>query len=76
MKVREDITWGNRPIYAIEDALVEEMTGYCDRGSLEQVEADVSAIKALLAKFMARHISTVDDLNELIGYNKYIEVRE
>ena len=75
MKIREICAW-NREGYSLEATLESEMTGYSERGELEQLAADIEAIRRFVAKFAARHIRHVEELNEIVGYRKYEDVEE
>lgn len=69
MKVRQ--VYGSK-VMEVADALTLEMTGESERGAVEQLEADVDAMRNLLAKFIAQHVRTVDDLNRLTSYREYV----
>lgn len=64
----------NRP-YDIEDCLDSLMQGYSDSGSIEKIEADLYAVRVVLAKFMAQHVTTLAELNSLAGFGRFEEFR-
>jgi len=75
MKIRMTDVW-HTEFCSMETALENEMTGYSERGELEQLVADVEAIRRFVAKFAARYITSAEELNGLVGYQKYEKVKE
>ena len=58
-------------------AIKWELDSDTDGGELERMRGKIEKLQEVLAKFMALHITSVDDLNEILcGYDKYDEVIE
>lgn len=75
MKVRSIYGFNIKDI-SIEEALEKLMTSDCGRGQLENMQHNIEAMREVLARFMAQHIKTVDQLNELVGYPEYKQAGE
>lgn len=76
MKVKSDDFSNSRPI-SLEDALVFEMEASTDHGcgQLEQLQADVQLMRNMLAKFMAKRMESVSELNTMTQWRTYTEVK-
>ncbi len=45
-----------------------------DNGQLEQIQRDIDALRNLIVAFMSHHITTVDQLNDLAGYQRFLKM--
>ena len=45
-----------------------------DSGQLEQIQRDIDALRNLIVAFMSHHITTVDQLNDLAGYQRFLKM--
>lgn len=75
MKYREK-GWSGNSAHSKETVVLNLLTGYSESGSIEQIEADIRAMQDVLTRFICSHINTVEELNELAGYDKFEEVDE
>jgi len=73
MKVKDK--WYQNCELDIETALLREMQNDMGAdGQLERLQYELNNTQQVLAKFMAQQIKSINQLNELVGYNKYEEV--
>ena len=73
MKVKDK--WYPEREFDIESALLREMQNDMGAdGQLERLQYELNNTQQVLARFMAQHIKTLSQLNEVAGYNKYEEV--
>ena len=73
MKVKDK--WYPEREFDIESALLREMQNDMGaEGTIERIECELCSTQQVLAKFMAQHIKTLSQLNEVVGYEKYEEV--
>lgn len=75
LKVIEKEDWHIRSgkILKLEEVLPELLCGNSERGSIEQMEADIEAIRSVLIRFLQANISSVEQLNILAGYERFKE---
>ena len=70
MKLKDK--WYPEREFDVESALLREMQNDMGAdGALERISYELSSTQQVLAKFMAQHIKTLSQLNEVCGYNKY-----
>lgn len=73
MKVTDK--WYPDRVFDVESALLREMQDAMHSdGQFERLQAELTSTQLVLARFMAQHIKTLSQLNEVAGYNKYEEV--
>ena len=73
MKVKDK--WYPERVFDVESALLREMQNDMGaEGTIERIEYELNNTQQVLARFMAQHIKTLSQLNEVAGYNKYEEV--
>lgn len=73
MKVKDK--WYPEREFDIESALLQELQNDMGAvGTIERIEYELNSTQQVLARFMAQHIKTLSQLNEVAGYNKYEEV--
>jgi len=73
MRVKDK--WYPEREFDIESALLSEMQNDMGAdGQLERLQYELCSTQQVMAKFMAQHIKTLSQLNEVAGYNKYEEV--
>ena len=61
----------------IETALLREMQNDMGAdGQFERLQHELMSTQTVIAKFMAQHIKTLSQLNEMAGYEKYEEVSD
>lgn len=73
MRVKAN-AWGSKP-QTVEDA-INEMIDESARGTsgvLEDLDYRVREMQSMLARFMASKITTVEELNNLAGYDRWEE---
>ena len=61
----------------LEEALEWEMEASTNHGcgQIEQLQADMSLMKSMLAKFMAARINSVEELNSITQWRTYEVVK-
>lgn len=65
------------PTITISDALYALADPYTDsNGALENLSAEVTCLRELVLKFMEANITSIDQLNDLAGYERFEEVPE
>jgi hypothetical protein len=76
MKILDRGEWNtNYQETTIEGALLRMASDHsCDSGQLEQIQRDIDALRNLIVAFMSHHITTVDQLNDLAGYQRFIKM--
>lgn len=73
MKVKDK--WYPERELDVESALLREMQNDMGaEGTIERIEYGLNNTQQVLARFMAQHIKTLSQLNDVCGYNKYEEV--
>lgn len=73
MKVKDK--WYPEREFDVESVLLREMQNDMGAdGQLERLQYELNNTQQVLARFMAQHIKTLSQLNEVAGYNKYEEV--
>ena len=73
MKVKDK--WYPEREFDVESALLREMQNDMGAdGQLERLQCELNNTQQVMARFMAQHIKTLSQLNEVAGYNKYEEV--
>ena len=73
MKVKDN--WYPYREFDVESALLSEMRNDGGaEGTIERIETELLNTQQVLAKFMAVHIKTLQQLNEVVGYDKYEEL--
>ena len=72
MKVKDQ--WGRKP-QSVEDAINEMIDENANgtTGLVEDLSTRVQIMQEMLAKFMASRITTVSELNNLAGYDRWEE---
>lgn len=77
MKLIEIADWQRMSgkILDLEDVLPDILSGDSERGSIEKLEADVEAMRWALIRFFRHNIKTVEDLNAIVGYERFKEVK-
>ena len=61
--------------FDVESVLLREMQNDMGAdGQLERLQYELNNTQQVLARFMAQHIKTLSQLNEVAGYEKYEEV--
>lgn len=77
MKLIETADWQRMSgkILSLEDVLPDILSGDSERGSIEKLEADVEAMRCALINFFRHNIKTVEDLNAIVGYERFKEVK-
>lgn len=77
LKVIEKDDWSlmSGKVLKLEDILPELLCGYSERGTMEQMEADIEAIRSVLIRFLSANITSAEQLNILVGYERFKEVR-
>ena len=63
-----------RSVASAIDNLLSDTRGAC--GSYELLEAQVHNLQMLVIRYLAANITSVDQVNHLVGYEKYEEVKE
>ena len=73
MKVKDK--WYSEREFDVESVLLREMQNDMGAdGQLERLQSELHNTQQVLGRFMAQHIKTLSQLNEVAGYNKYEEV--
>ncbi len=72
---RDDWTLMSGKVLTLDDVLPELLCGYSERGSMEQMEADVKAMKSVLIRFLKANITSAEQLNNLVGYERFKEAK-
>ncbi len=77
LKVIEKDDWSlmSGKVLKLEDILPELLCGYSERGTMEQMEADIEAIRSVLIRFLKDNITSAEQLNNLVGYERFKEVK-
>jgi hypothetical protein len=77
MKVIETSDWERMSgkVLDLEDVLPELLSGSSGRGTIEQLEADVEAMRRALICFFRHNIKSVEELNAIAGYERFKEVK-
>lgn len=76
LRVRQTYSPYRHTPYTVEEALRLTMCKWPDEGGqLERIEGSIDAMRDALARFMAQHISTVEQLNAVAGYEMFQEVK-
>ena len=53
----------------------ELLCGHSERGTMEQMEADIEVMRSVLIRFLSANITSAEQLNILVGYERFKEVR-
>ena len=72
---KDDWTLMSGKVLTLDDVLPELLCGYSERGSMEQMEADVKAMKSVLIRFLKANITSAEQLNNLVGYERFKEAK-
>ena len=73
MKVTDK--WYPAREFDVESALLREMQNDMGAdGQFERLQHELMSTQTVIARFMAQHIKTLSQLNEMAGYEKYKEV--
>ncbi len=72
---KDDWTLMSWKVLKLEDILPELLCGYSERGTMEQMEADIEAIRSVLIRFLKDNITSAEQLNNLVGYERFKEVK-
>ncbi len=72
---KDDWTLMSGKVLKLEDILPELLCGYSERGTMEQMEADIEAIRSVLIRFLKDNITSAEQLNNLVGYERFKEVK-
>ena len=72
---KDDWTLMSGKVLSLDDVLPELLCGYSERGSMEQMEADVKAMKSVLIRFLKANITSAEQLNNLVGYERFKEAK-
>ncbi len=75
LKVIEKDASPSWKVLKLEDILPELLCGYSERGTMEQMEADIEAIRSVLIRFLKDNITSAEQLNNLVGYERFKEVK-
>ena len=77
MKLIETADWQRMSgkILDLEDVLPDILSGDSERGSIEKLEADVEAMRRALINFFRHNIKSAEDLNAIVGYERFKEVK-
>lgn len=72
---KDDWTLMSGKVLKLEDILPELLCGHSERGTMEQMEADIESIRSVLIRFLSANITSAEQLNILVGYERFKEVR-
>ena len=72
---KDDWTLMSGKVLTLDDVLPELLCGYSERGSMEQMEADLKSMQLVLIRFLKANITSAEQLNNLVGYERFKEAK-
>lgn len=78
MKLIEIRDWqaGSGRIYTLEDVLSGLLDAYPGQGRIEQIEAELEILRSFVLRLLVLNVKTVEELNTIIGYERFKEVKD